>query len=152
MTFCRFASSVRGAIRKAEKRKLLLRFATPVSRSRRFKLHVRTRRRHGLPPQPMKFFLNIHEESSNKVWDFVVLARTPIGSGRGSGVSSTLVKAPFISTERRTMSIQELRGNDLVMWEAIKFLAKGLAQHCTLAEHQLRTDGLRRFKTSAGGM
>ena len=53
----RFASSVRRAIRKGEKSALV----TQMDCSRAavlefYELHVRTRRRHGIPPQPLSFF------------------------------------------------------------------------------------------------
>src|SRR4030095_10892046 len=58
----RFASSVRRAIRKAERSGV----SALIVRNRHaigdfYQLHVQTRRRHGLPPQPVSFFLNIYE-------------------------------------------------------------------------------------------
>src|SRR5206468_961347 len=58
----RFDSSVRRAIRKAQRHDVGAR----VVRNREgiddfYRLHVQTRRRHGLPPQPASFFLNIYE-------------------------------------------------------------------------------------------
>ena len=61
--FNRFASSVRRAIRKAERNEV----NAVVIRNRQavgefYELHVETRRRHGLPPQPASFFFNIYEQ------------------------------------------------------------------------------------------
>ena len=74
--FAGFASSVRRAVRKAERSNLTV----EVTRTREalntfYRLHVKTRRRHGLPPQPLSFFLNIHEEILKQNLGFVVLAR-----------------------------------------------------------------------------
>src|SRR6185503_9058222 len=70
-----FDPSVRRAIRKAERSGLTV----SVRKDREamlayYRLHVRTRRRHGLPPQPLAFFLNIHEEIIAAGMGFVVLA------------------------------------------------------------------------------
>src|SRR6266478_7928410 len=57
-----FTSPVRRAIRKAERSDV----SAVVVRNRPaigdfYRLHVQTRRRHGLPPQPASFFMNIYE-------------------------------------------------------------------------------------------
>ena len=57
----RFASSVRRAIRKGEKSALVLRWIVREQQSRILRTSCPTRRRHGIPPQPLSFFLNIHE-------------------------------------------------------------------------------------------
>src|SRR5882724_11124271 len=72
----RFASPVRRAIRKAERSDV----STVVVRNRPaigdfYRLHVQTRRRHGLPPQPASFFLNIYEHIINRGLGFTVLAQ-----------------------------------------------------------------------------
>ena len=61
--FTHLNSSVRRALRKAERSRL----SVQITRTREamlefYRLHTRTRRRHGLPPQPFSFFLNIHDE------------------------------------------------------------------------------------------
>src|SRR5437016_660412 len=72
----RFASPVRRAIRKAERSGV----KAVVVRNRQaigdfYQLHVQTRRRHGLPPQPVSFFLNIYEHIVRPGLGFIVLAR-----------------------------------------------------------------------------
>ena len=73
--FAGFSSSVRRAIRKAEESKL----SVEISRSQEsvtefYRLHVQTRRRHGLPPQPFSFFRHIYDEVIRKGAGFVVRA------------------------------------------------------------------------------
>src|SRR5207244_9622397 len=72
----RFASPIRRAIRKAERSDV----SAVVVRNRPavddfYRLHVQTRRRHGLPPQPASFFLNIYEHINRPGLGFVVLAQ-----------------------------------------------------------------------------
>src|SRR6266478_206149 len=71
-----FDSSVRRAIRKAERSNV----SVAVCRNRQviddfYRLHVQTRRRHGLPPQPASFFLNIYEHLIKRGLGFIVLAQ-----------------------------------------------------------------------------
>ncbi|MGF2076146.1 hypothetical protein, partial [Enterococcus casseliflavus] len=54
------SSAVRTAIRKAERSELVVRESSELPEVAEFyRLHVATRRRHGLPPQPFSFFRNI---------------------------------------------------------------------------------------------
>src|SRR5207253_7547581 len=71
-----FASPVRRAIRKAKRSDV----SVAVGRNRQviddfYRLHVQTRRRHGLPPQPASFFLNIYEHIIKPGLGFIVLAQ-----------------------------------------------------------------------------
>ena len=55
-------SSARRAIRKAEKEGVTVRVSSTREDTRRFyELMVHTRRKHGLLPQPWRFFTNIHK-------------------------------------------------------------------------------------------
>jgi hypothetical protein len=142
--------SVRRAIAKAERSDLRVR----IDRSREgviafYKLHVRTRRRHGVPPQPLSFFLNIHAEIIEPGLGFVVLAEEE---------SKPVAAAMFFDSGSQAMfkfgasddSRQELRGNNLVMWEAIKFLAKSGCETLDFGRTSLDNEGLRRFKLGWG--
>lgn len=147
-----FASGVRRAIRKAEKSGV----EVEVTRTRSailefYRLHVGTRRRHGLPPQPLTFFLNIYEEIIKLGQGFVVLARS--GSRFLAGAvffqyGETAVYKFGASDE----VFQEFRGNNLVMWEAIKFLARNGCKTLHFGRTSLDNDGLRRFKAGWGAL
>lgn len=55
--------STRRNIRKAEKEGVEIRFESGLAALREFyRLNCLTRREHGLPPQPWRFFVNLHEE------------------------------------------------------------------------------------------
>jgi len=146
----RMASPVRCAIRKAKKsgvqvhvtktRDALLEF---------YQLHMRTRRRHGLPPQPLSFFLNIYKEIIGAGQGFVVLAK------RGS---RTFAAAVFFQFGKKALYkfgasndlFQEFRGSNLVMWEGIKLLMEGGASMLHFGRTSLDNHGLRRFKLGWG--
>jgi len=148
--FARFQSPVRRAIRKAEKAGLTVEVSKAWEAMMDFyKLHARTRRRHGLPPQPLSFFRHIHEEIVTTDLGFVVLAKTgpkPIAAAVffHSG-EEALYK--FGASDKR---LQELRGNNLVMWTGIKQLVKKGLRTMYFGRTSTGDEGLRRFKLSWG--
>lgn len=148
--FARFRSSVRRAIRKSERSD----FKVRVTWSREaimdfYQLHVQTRRRHGLPPQPVSFFKNIHEHIIKPRLGFIVLAQHKSRSVAGSLFFKWRDKAlyKFGASDK---AFQGLRGNNLVMWEAIKFLAQGGTRTLHFGKTAVENEGLRRFKLSWG--
>jgi CelD/BcsL family acetyltransferase involved in cellulose biosynthesis len=146
----RLASPVRRAIRKAEKSGVHVQ----VTRTRDailefYRLHIRTRRRHGLPPQPLSFFLNIYEEIVKAGQGFVVLAK------RGSRFLAAAVFFQFGKNSVYKFGasdelFQEFRGSNLVMWEAIRLLLRDGASMLHFGRTSLDNDGLRRFKLGWG--
>ncbi len=149
--FAGFSSSVRRAIRKAEESKL----SVEVSRSREsvfefYRLHVQTRRRHGLPPQPLSFFRNIFDEVIRKrVWF------------RGS-------RKPRIALRGRSDLLSVWSDGDLQVWSIGACVTGDPGQQpCHVGRHSLSrarwlripapsgelrspTRGLRRFKLGWG--
>jgi CelD/BcsL family acetyltransferase involved in cellulose biosynthesis len=148
--FGRFESSVRRAIRKAEKSGLAVEATNTREAMRDFyQLHARTRRRHGLPPQPLSFFLNIHEEVIKAGLGFITLAKsgTRLVAGTIFFHSGGAALYKFGASDER---IQEFRGNNLVMWEGIKRLVGIGLKTLHFGRTSLNNDGLRRFKLSWG--
>jgi hypothetical protein len=146
----RFASPVRRAIRKAERSDV----STVVVRNRPaiadfYRLHVQTRRRHGLPPQPASFFLNIYDHIIKPGLGFIVLAQ------RGSRPIAAAIffrfgKNAFYKYGASDKRFQEFRANNLVMWQGIQFLARNSAEKLHFGRTACENDGLRRFKLSWG--
>ena len=148
--FAGLASSVRRAVRKAEKSNLTVEVTrTPEALNTFYGLHVKTRKRHGLPPQPLSFFLNIYEEILKQNLGFVVLAQReslPVAAA----VFFHAGKSAIYKYGASDVKFQEFRGNDLVMWEAIKFLTNGGATTLHFGRTSPDGDGLRRFKLAWG--
>ncbi len=145
--------AVRRAVRKAEASGL----AVSVGRAAGdvdayYRLHARTRRRHGLPPQPPAFFRQLHRHLIEPGDGEVVLAR--FGGRAVAGAvflhSGAAAVYKFGASDPRHWP---LRPNHLVMWRAIGFLA-GEAGCRSL--HFGRTApgdaGLARFKRSWGSV
>ncbi len=150
--FSGFSSGSRRAIRKAEKSEL--RVEGTQSREalvNYYRLHVQTRKRHGLPPQPFSFFQNIQKEVIEPGLGFIVMAY--LGSIAISGAvyfhfgKHAVYK--FGASDRR---FQEFRGNNLVMWKGIQLLAKGGFEKLHFGRTSFDNDGLRQFKLGWGSL
>jgi hypothetical protein len=148
--FAGLKSSTRRAIRKAERSGL----RTEVTRTREalldyYRLHVKTRMRHGVPPQSITFFLNIYDEIIRRNLGFVVVA---------SLASRPIAAAVFLHFGKKAIykfgasdhKFQELRGSNLVMWEGIRSLAENGFETMHFGRTALDNDGLRRFKQTWG--
>ena len=141
---------VRTGIRKAQGANLRIEIAADLEAMLGFySLHCLTRKRHGLPPQPFRFFENIFRH---------VLAR-----GHGVVVSAfcgakRIAAAVFFNHRREAIfkfgasdySFQRLRPNNLVMWEAIRHYAANGLTSLHLGRTSLGNAGLRRFKRGFG--
>lgn len=146
----RFASPVRRAIRKAERSgvsAVIVRDREAISEF--YRLHVQTRRRHGLPPQPASFFFNIYEHVIRQGLGFVVLAR------RESGVVAAAIfflfgKNALFKYGASDKRFQRFRANNLVMWHGIQTLVDAGAEHLSFGRTECENSGLRRFKLSWG--
>lgn len=142
----RFSSPVRRAIRKAQRNNV----TAAVDRSRQgindfYRLHVQTRRRHGLPPQPASFFLNIYEHIIKPGLGFVVLAQRatrPIAAAIFFRFGKNAIYKYGASDKR----FQEFRANNLVMCHGIQSLARAGAEKLHFGRTDGENDGLRRFK------
>jgi lipid II:glycine glycyltransferase (peptidoglycan interpeptide bridge formation enzyme) len=148
--FANLAASVRRAIRKAKKSGLDI----EVSKSWRgmldfYRLHLRTRQRHGVPPQSLSFFRNIHREIITAGYGFVVVAKAAM---------RPIAAAVFFHSGREALykfgasdaGAQILRGNNLVMWKAIEHLAALGFGVLHFGRTALADEGLRQFKRSWG--
>jgi hypothetical protein len=148
--FSGFDSAVRRAIRKSEKSGLTIEVEHSAEAVREFlSLHARTRKRHGVPPQPGVFFRQIYEQIIQPGHGFVVLAR--------NGATAVAAAIFFVWGEKAIYKFgasdetkQSWRGNNFVMWEAIRFLAESGVKQLDFGRTALEHEGLRRFKLGWG--
>ncbi len=148
--FAKVESAVRRAIRKAEKTGVSVEFAQSLDAMRTFyDLHCKTRIRHGLPPQPFRFFQNIHDHILSQNHGFVVLARyqqAPVASSVFFHWGKNAIYKYGASDE----AFQHLRANNLVMWEAIRWYGRHDFEQLHFGRTSLTNQGLRRFKLGWG--
>lgn len=146
----RLESSVRNDIRKAERSGIEVTVnRSPQAMEDYYTLHSRTRRRHGLPPQPIAFFNAITRNLIEQNLGEIVLAK--LGGNPVAGAvflhsgGQVIYKFGASDTEH-----WRLRPNHYVMWNAIQhFVSKGFREIHFGRTPQI-DHGLSRFKRSWG--
>lgn len=148
--FSRTDSSTRRAVRKGEESKLTVESSQTLAAVRAFYgLLCLTRKRHGLPAQPFRFFAQIHQHVLAQNQGCVFLARkgtTPVAGAVFFHFGRTVVYKYGASDER----FQQLRANNLVMATAIKSYIKQGFEILDFGRTSLSNEGLRRFKLGWG--
>lgn len=148
--FARVEPSVRRAVRKAEKEGVSVEFSNSLEAVRIFYgLLCQTRKKHGMPPQPFGFFRNIQRHVLEKNLGTVALARHE-GKAVAGAMYFTFGRQAIYKYGASDESKLHLRGNNVVMWEAIRRHAKQGCQSLHLGRTSLGNDGLRRFKLGWG--
>jgi hypothetical protein len=144
------AGAAIGATRKAKSSGLIPKITHSLEGMRAYyKLHAVTRRRHGLPPQPWRFFRNIHRNLVAKGQGFVAAAEHE---------GKTIAGAVFLHTRKHAVykfsasdySFQLMRPANLVMSSAIHHLAEIGCERLHFGRTSEDNDGLRRFKRAWG--
>ena len=146
----RVAGAMRRAVRKAEQNGLTIEFSRDLGAVKDFhRLLCGTRRRLGVPPQPFRFFQNIHRHILAQNGGWVALVRhgqVAIAGAIFFHFGRTAIYKYGASDGR----FQHFRGNNLVMWEAIRrFAHEGFAE-LDFGRTSLTNEGLRRFKLGWG--
>ena len=148
--WARVGGAARRAVRKAEHSGLTVEFTKELDAVRMFfGLLCRTRRRHGLPVQPFRFFENIHRHVLSRDQGWVVLVRhreEPVAGAVFFQFGTTAIYKFGASNE----TWQHLRANNLVMWEAIKWHTRRGFRVLDFGRTSQGNEGLRRFKLGWG--
>lgn len=148
--FSRCDSAVRRAVRKAEQARLTVTFAHDLETTRAFhSLVCQTRHRHGVPPQPLRFFENIQRHVLARRQGCIVLARLgelPVAGAMFLHFGESAVFKFGASND----AFRHLRPNNLVMWRAIEWHARAGFSWLDFGRTSLGNDGLRRFKLGWG--
>ena len=142
--------SVRRAIRKARQSELRVELSHALDALHAYyALHTRTRQRHGLPPQPFKFFLSLYDHAIANGNAFISLVRLgvrPIAGAIFLHAGRTAVFKYGASDPTQP----SLRANDLLFWETIRQLAADGFGALHFGRTDLDHEGLRRFKLGWG--
>jgi hypothetical protein len=144
--------AMRRGIRKAEQAKVLVEFSKSADAMREFfALHRHSRRRHGLPPQPVEFFDNIARHVFEPGHGFVAIARHE-GRALAAAVFFHSGHLGLYKFGASNYQFQQLRPNNLMMWEAIKHCSSLGLTELHLGRTSLFNDGLRHFKLGFGAV
>lgn len=144
------SSSTKRNIRKANREGVEVSFHKDENAvSKFYKLMCITRKRHGLPPQPLKFYKNLGKNAFEDNNGFIALAQH----------KRNTVGAYFFLTENKHAvykygasdhRMQHLRVNDILMWESIRKLNEEGFSELLLGRTDINHEGLRRFKKGYG--
>ena len=148
--FSLFSDTTRRNIKKAEKQNLdVVISASPDAVKEFCRLNAVTRRDHGLPPQPRRFFQCIYDHILSQGLGFIVLA-----SFRGTAIAANVyfnfgdqLLYKYGASDR---AFQHLRASNLVMWEAIKWGCEHGYRTLCFGRTEPGNEGLRKFKAGWG--
>ena len=144
--------SARQAVRKAEKDGVKAEVLQSEAAVRDFyDLQCLTRKRHGLPPQPWAFFLNIWRRIVSQRQGIIVLASRG-GERIGGAVYFFLAGRAIYKYGASDFRWQQLRPNNLAMWEGMKWLSRNGCVSLDLGKTALANEGLRKFKLHLGAV
>lgn len=148
--FARCDPAVRRAVRRSRKDGVVVEVLNGVEAVRIFyQLYCLNRKRHGLPPAPWPFFCTLAERCLDGRSGFVTCARlgpVPIAAA----VFLNLGRSAVYKYGASNYAFQHLRGNNLVMWESIRWLAESGVTTLDFGRTSLGDEGLRRFKLGWG--
>ncbi|MGA2540036.1 MAG: GNAT family N-acetyltransferase [Verrucomicrobiota bacterium] len=148
--FKKLEGPVRRGIRKAAAAGLRIQIDhTMESVETYYRLHCRTRRRHGMPPQPWRFFANIQKYMLQPGRGFVASAWWE---------NKPVAGAVFLHQGRQALykfgasdyAFQHVRPNNLLLWEGIRQCAARGCERLHFGRTSLANEGLRRFKLGFG--
>ncbi len=148
--FSCFSDNTQRNIKKAIREDLTIDISdTYESVKRYYYLHCLTRKRHGIPPQPLFFFRKIHQNIISKGYGFTILARHQ-QKIIGGAIYFHFGKKAIYKFGASDIRYKKYRSNNLIMWEAIKWYAKNKYVNFDFGRTESINDGLRRFKLGWG--
>lgn len=149
--FLSLSENNRRNIRKAQREGVVARVGTALDDIEAFsRLNLITRKRHGLPPQPLGFFRNVASHILARDHGIVI---TALHRGR------TVASSVFFHMGRRAiykygasdLAYQNIRPNNLVMWEALAWYRARGFETMSLGRTEMDNPGLLQFKRTWGG-
>lgn len=144
------SDSTRRNIRKAIKNKISFEISNSLSALKEFyNMNCYTRRRHGLPPQPFRFFKNLHNVVLANNKGFISVAKYN-GKSIASAVFLLIGNKALYKYGASLFEYQNIRPNNLLMWESIKYLKALDYKELNFGRTELENVGLRRFKLGWG--
>jgi hypothetical protein len=146
----RLRKGTASSIKKAEKEGVKVEISNSLEGVRDFyRLHCLTRKRHGLPPQPVSFFDKLHEHVISQGFGFTALAR------HGETAVAGLICLHFGANAvykygASDEAFKQLSGTNLALWETIKQCARQGMRSLSLGRTDLDNEGLLTFKNGWG--
>jgi Acetyltransferase (GNAT) domain len=114
-----------------------------------YKMNCLTRKKHGLPPQPKSFFENLFKYVLAPNKGFIAIGKFK-GLSIAGAVYLLLGNKAIYKFGASNMEFQNLRANNLVMWEAIKYCKNNGYESFCFGRTEPDNEGLRKFKLGWG--
>jgi hypothetical protein len=138
--------STRRNIKKAEQDGLKVTFEYSTSALKEFyRLNVSTRKRHGLPPQPLLFFNKLFEHCIEKKQGVIVCASYN-NKVLGASIYLHFGKKVCYKYGASDLSNPTFRTNNIIMWKAILHYRQKGFEHFCFGKTEPANTGLRQFK------
>ncbi|MEO6002487.1 MAG: GNAT family N-acetyltransferase [Opitutus sp.] len=142
--------SAKGVIKKLGQSALQVEVSQSLQALREFHgLLCKTRKRHGVPPQPFSFFENIYRHILAANQGCVVLAKSG-GVPAAGAVYLHSGKSAVYKYAASDEAFKHLSANSLVMWKGIRWHAEKGFKTLNFGRSALTNEGLRKFKLSWG--
>ena len=148
--FSRLRESTRRNIKKAKSQGVTVKISCDAEAFKEFyRLNLRTRKEHGLPPQPYRFFQMVYDHIISREMGFVAL-----GAYNGKNIAGAVffhlgdrAIYKYGASDKRHGG---LCANYAVMWEAIKWFGnQGFKSFC-FGRTEMGNKGLQQFKRGWG--
>lgn len=144
------STNMRRNLRRAEKSDIRVTFENSLGATKSFyRLNCLTRKRHGLPPQPYKFFLNLHACILKKGGGSLLMAEAA-GKPLAGAIFLHFGNKAIYKYGASDMACNHTRANHLVMWRAIQWYASQGFASFNFGRTDRGHAGLRRYKLSWG--
>jgi hypothetical protein len=144
------SDSTKRNVRKAVKKGVTIKFSHSIDALKKYyTIHCITRKRQGIPPQPLTFFKKIYDNIISREAGFVVLGEYKNNIIAGAVFFGYGEKVSF-KFGASDMTFQHVRANNLVMWETIKHSCHSGYKSFCFGRTDLESQGLRHFKSGWG--
>ncbi|MDW7679967.1 MAG: GNAT family N-acetyltransferase [bacterium] len=143
-------NSTQRNIRKAQKYGVTIRFDdSALAMENFYHLNCLTRKKHGLPPQPMAFFRNVLNYVIKKKHGIIALANFQ-NKVIAAAIFFIYQKSVIYKFGASDIEHLPLRANNLLMWEAIAHFTTHDYQLFDFGKTEIANEGLRKYKFSWG--
>lgn len=148
--FSELRNSTRRNIKKAQSEKVDFTISQSLASVKEFcRLNVMTRKEHGLPPQPDKFFMKLHKEVLDRNMGFVALASIH-GRPIAANIYLNFGRKVIYKYGASDKTYQSLRANNLIMWRAIQWSCEHHFEEMDFGRTEPEHRGLMQFKDGWG--
>ena len=148
--FENFSSNTKRNIKKAIREGVKVEISSSRSALEDFyNMNCVTRKKHGLPPQPKKFFNNLYKHIILQDKGFIAIGKIDNVTIAGAIYLHIGYKALY-KFGASFMEYQNLRANNLVMWEALKYYSARGFKSFSFGRTEPDNEGLRKFKLGWG--